>query len=346
MSGIGGQPTRRSCEAERCNADPILGGAEVERRQAIVLGGGTLAVIAGLLVVLGGEGSEPEAHARTTSIAPPTIAESNPRTLADATANEIAPPGLDSARPTDCLIEPSAMVRVNSGVEGIIQAIYVERGDAVRRGQVVAQLRDDVDRAAAAAAQARASNFHTVQAAESRAVYLESVRQRSEQISQFLSRDQVEEAQANARAAREERQAAAEDQRVARLEYAQSQRMMAEKTVRSPVSGVVVERIMSPGEYRGADASHILTIAQVDPLNVEVFAPIAQLDAVRLGDEVTIIPEEPVGGKYLARVKVVDRVFDAASGTFGMRLELPNPGNKLPAGLRCRIEINSAAQQT
>ena len=119
-----------------------------------------------------------------------------------------------------------------------------------------------------------------MQAAESRAGYLESVRQRNEQISQFLSRDQVEEAQANARTAREERQAAAEDQRVARLEYTQSQRMMAEKTVRSPVSGVVVERAMSPGEYRGPDASHILTLAQVDPLNVEVFAPIAQLDAV------------------------------------------------------------------
>ena len=185
-----------------------------------------------------------------------------------------------------------------------------------------------------------------MQAAESRASYLESVRQRTEQISQFLSRDLVEEAQANARAAREERQAAAEDQRVARLEYNQSQRIMAEKTVRSPVSGIVVERAMSPGEYRGADASHILTIAQVDPLNVEVFAPIAQLDAVKLGDQITIIPEEPVGGRYLARVKVVDRVFDAASGTFGMRLELPNPGNRLPAGLRCRIEFKSAARAT
>jgi len=316
----------------------------MERRQAVVFGGGALAVIAGLWVVFGGDGQDQavQARAATSDGARAERADA----LADTEIAAVAPPGLDSARPTDCLIEPSQVVRVNSGVEGVIQAIYVERGDSVRRGQTVAQLRDDVDRAAAAAAQARASNVHTVQAAESRASYLESVRQRNEQISQFLSRDQVEEAQANARAAREERQAAAEDQRVARLEYNQSQRMMAEKTVRSPVSGVVVERAMSPGEYRGPDASHILTIAQVDPLNVEVFAPIAQLDAVKLGDQITIIPEEPVGGKYLATVKVVDRVFDAASGTFGMRLELPNPGNKLPAGLRCRIEFKSAARRT
>lgn len=316
----------------------------MERRQAFVLGGGTLAVIAGLWVVFGGDGQQQPVHARTAAADGDAGKGAEAAALSETAIAAIAPPGLDSARPTDCLIEPSQVVRVNSGVEGIIQAIYVERGDSVRRGQVVAQLRDDVDRAAAAAAQARASNPHTVQAAESRAAYLESVRQRNEQISQFLSRDQVEEAQANARAAREERQAAAEDQRVARLEYNQSQRIMAEKTVRSPVSGIVVERTMSPGEYRGADASHILTIAQVDPLNVEVFAPIAQLDAVKLGDEIAIIPEEPVGGRYLARVKVVDRVFDAASGTFGMRLELPNPGNRLPAGLRCRIEFKSAAR--
>lgn len=318
----------------------------MERRQAFVLGGGALAVIAGLWVVFGGDGRNQAVQARAATTDGAAGEAVGADALSDTEVAAIAPPGLDSARPTDCLIEPSQVVRVNSGVEGVIQAIYVERGDDVRRGQVVAQLRDDVDRAAAAAAQARASNVHTVQAAESRAGYLESVRQRNEQISQFLSRDQVEEAQANARTAREERQAAAEDQRVARLEYTQSQRMMAEKTVRSPVSGVVVERAMSPGEYRGPDASHILTIAQVDPLNVEVFAPIAQLDAVKLGDEITIIPEEPVGGKYVARVKVVDRVFDAASGTFGMRLELPNPGNRLPAGLRCRIEFKSAARRT
>ena len=107
------------------------------------------------------------------------------------------------------------------------------------------------------------------------------------------------------------------------------------------MNGVVTARAMSVGEYRGPSASHILTVAQLDPLNVEVFAPIAQLGSVEIGDMVAIFPEEPVGGRYMAQVKVIDRVFDAASGTVGMRRELPNPDNRLPAGLRCRIEIES-----
>jgi multidrug efflux pump subunit AcrA (membrane-fusion protein) len=36
-------------------------------------------------------------------------------------------------------------------------------------------------------------------------------------------------------------------------------------------------------------------------------------------------------------VVVVDKVVDAASGTLGVRLELPNPDNKIPAGIKCRV---------
>ena len=48
--------------------------------------------------------------------------------------------------------------------------------------------------------------------------------------------------------------------------------------------------------------------------------------------EVTL--QEPVGGLYEAKVQVID----AVSGTFGVRLEISNPGNKIPAGLRCSFQ--------
>lgn len=309
----------------------------MDRKLTLGIGVATLAVLGIYAATAGDSDDDVKLRPRVQRPAPAAAPVRQVARLDSA----VAPPGLDRARPTDCLIEPSQVVRVNSGVEGVIQAVYVDRGDTVSRGQVVAQLRSDVDRAGSAAAQARANNVYATRAAEARAAYLDAVRKRSEQISQYLARDAVEEAQANARAASDERAAASQDQKVAQLEYVRTQRVLSEKTVRSPVSGIVTERAMSPGEYRGADASHILTIAQVDPLNVEVFAPIAQLGSVKLGDELTIYPEDPVGGTYRAKVKIIDRVFDAASGTFGMRLELPNPGYKLPAGLRCRIAFDN-----
>jgi multidrug efflux pump subunit AcrA (membrane-fusion protein) len=44
-------------------------------------------------------------------------------------------------------------------------------------------------------------------------------------------------------------------------------------------------------------------------------------------------------GTYQAKVVVVDKVIDAASGTMGVRLQLPNPDNKIPAGIRCSVVI-------
>jgi hypothetical protein len=38
---------------------------------------------------------------------------------------------------------------------------------------------------------------------------------------------------------------------------------------------------------------------------------------------------------------IVDHVSEAASGTFGVRLALPNPERFLPAGLRCRVTIDT-----
>jgi len=44
-------------------------------------------------------------------------------------------------------------------------------------------------------------------------------------------------------------------------------------------------------------------------------------------------------GVHKARVVVVDKVIDAASGTFGVRLTLPNPGRRIPAGLKCKARF-------
>ena len=309
----------------------------MDKKQKFFACGIAVATIGGLyLLVADGDAVDPPMVAQRASAAAPS-----PPAAELAMTAPVASASSDTSRSSDCLIEPSRVVRVNSGVEGVVDAIFVDRGDSVGKGQVVARLKADVDRASAAAAEARAANGHAVRAAEARAAYLNSVSERSEGIRSHLARDKVEEARANADAAAEERRAAAQDQRVAQLEYVRTQRILTEKTVYSPVNGIVTERAMSAGEYRGPSTSHILTIAQINPLNVEVFAPIAQLGAVSVGDMVAIFPEDPVGGKYMAQVKVIDRVFDAASGTFGMRLELPNPGNKLPAGLRCRLEITT-----
>lgn len=127
------------------------------------------------------------------------------------------------------------------------------------------------------------------------------------------------------------------NKRIADLELQRAAAELAQRMVRSPLTGVVVERLMSPGEF--AKQSPILKLAQIDPLRVEVFAPVALWGTVKVGMQAAVVPEAPVDGVHIAKVTVVDRVVDAASGTFGVRLELPNANYRLPAGLKCKVRF-------
>ena len=63
---------------------------------------------------------------------------------------------------------------------------------------------------------------------------------------------------------------AEEDKRLAALEYARASAVLKRKTVRSPISGVVIARHKSTGEYIEDQA--IITVAQLHPLRVDVIA--------------------------------------------------------------------------
>ena len=115
---------------------------------------------------------------------------------------------------------------------------------------------------------------------------------------------------------------------------------MRQRSIVSPVDGVVTERARGEGEFAN-DQAHILTIAEMDPLRIETYLPIGYHGRIRVGDAVEILPEAPVGGTYRAKVIVVDQVLNAASRTIGVLLELPNPGQRLPAGLHCVVRLPS-----
>jgi len=132
-------------------------------------------------------------------------------------------------------------------------------------------------------------------------------------------------------------QAELTNRRLADLELQRTSAEVGLRTIRSPINGVVVERYMSPGEFPKQE--RIMRLAQINPLRVEAYVPVSLLGKITVGMEMQVKPEAPVSGTHKAVVTVVDRVVDAASGTFGVRLELPNPDLKLAAGLKCAMVV-------
>jgi RND family efflux transporter MFP subunit len=245
----------------------------------------------------------------------------------------------DPASSFDCIVEPWEVVHIGSPVTGVIEEISVERSDLVEAGQVVARLESGVERAAIEVARARAEKKGEVEAREAS---LELGRSRNNRVSQLFERETLsldlrEQAETEAKIARLELLAAREDKRLASLELEQARQALKRRSIRTPISGVVVDRLMSPGEV--VDEDRILTIAQIDPLRVEVILPSAMFGRFPAGSRAAVTPEFPGDQVHVASVSIVDRVIDAASGTFGVRLELSNPNQKIPGGLHCQVRF-------
>lgn len=105
------------------------------------------------------------------------------------------------------------------------------------------------------------------------------------------------------------------------------------------LDGIVVDRRLTQGDLVPADRSVVLRLAKIDPLNVEVIAPSEAYGAARIGMSGTVSLQPLLPGTFKATVVTVDKLIDAASGTFGIRLQMPNPGNKIPAGLKCSVRL-------
>jgi len=235
------------------------------------------------------------------------------------------------------LIEPYMVANIGSGVRGIIETVDVDRGEFVKKGQVVATLQSGIERATRKLAQARAENETSIKSKEAQ---LALVTRKEEQIEQLFREKvvpfgQMDEAKTSEILAELELQAASENKRIAELELQQATEVLKRLTIRSPINGVVVERFLSPGEF--VEDKPILKIAQINPLNVEAIVPVELFGSIKVGMKAKVKPENPIGGDYMAEVKIVDNVIDAASGTFGVRLELPNKDYRLPAGIKCKI---------
>jgi len=246
----------------------------------------------------------------------------------------------------DCVIEASEIAEVSSSVRGIMSVVEVERGDWVRKGQVVARLEASVEEATVTLSQTRAKSMTNIRAREARVGLAQKQVERIRNLreAQSISSQALDEAETDLIVATIALEQAVEEREIAALDLERAKRMLELRTIRSPVTGVVARIYTSASE--SIEDRPIMQVARIDPLYVEAIAPVERFGSIEGGMASLVYPEEPIGGEFTATVALVERIIDASSGTFGVRLVLPNPDGKLPAGLRCKVRFDDVATTT
>jgi RND family efflux transporter MFP subunit len=249
----------------------------------------------------------------------------------------------------DCVIVPSITADLGSHITGILQSVEVDRGDFVNAGDVIAVLESSVDTASLELARARVSLTAEI---ELRRANAEFGKRQSKRIADLYERSMIsskemDQTHTETKLTQLQLNQALDDQKLAELEYLRAKEVVERHTIRSPITGFVMDRFKTLGEY--VDDQPIIRIAQLSPLNVEVIIPVEQLGKVQKG-MMANVRADAVDNSWQAMVSRIDRVADVASGTFGVRLTLDNPNYDIPAGLRCKVsfisEDNSAQTET
>lgn len=236
----------------------------------------------------------------------------------------------------DCIIEPEMTIELSSAIDGVAREITVDKSARIKKGQTLVMLEAGIEQSKVALARKRADMKEDIESA--RIEYLLAKHKRDRIIELFKKKSvpsfEKDEAVANASLAHVELKKARNNQELATLELARAEADLALRSLTSPIDGIVVERFINPGE--SVKDKPLLKLAQVDPMRVEIIADSSLFGLINEGTEAEIVIEGPTETTHTAAVTLVDGLVDAASGTFGIRLQLPNPVGEVVGGLKCK----------
>ena len=244
-----------------------------------------------------------------------------------------------------CLIRVSQEIDVAVEVSGRVAEVAVSHGQRVEAGDLLVRQNAKPERAALALAERAAKDTSAIEAARARLDLLDAQQKRMAELidKELVPQNTYDQLLAEQVTAQEQFQRAKEDRIRAALERDRVQAQLAQRTIHAPVSGIVTELDIAPGELGNPDTP-LMRLAVLDPLLVTAFLPIRLHGQLDVGQSLPVEPEAPVGGRFLAEIEVIDRVYDAASGTFGIRMRLDNQNAALPGGIRCKLIVPEVEQ--
>lgn len=236
----------------------------------------------------------------------------------------------------ECVVLPSEISGLGIASRGVLARVLADRGDAVVAGQILAELEASAEQSAVELARLRFGSDVAERLARIRA---ETAEANAARLGSLVDRNLVklaeqEQALLDARTARLEEEEAVIARRIAAVELQAAEAALERRRIRAPFDGVVTERMMSVGELYN-EQGPVFVIAATDPLMIEAWLPASSRGLAVQGHVWQVSLE--TGGTAAATVGVADPVLDAATGTFRLRLSLPNPGGAILAGQNCRL---------
>lgn len=202
---------------------------------------------------------------------------------------------------------------VVSKVRGIINEIYVEEGDQVKAGQVIAKIEDEQYKIEAARAKATLDR-------------LQNDFQRNKELfdKNLIAAETFQNSQFEY-----ESQKAAYDLAMLNLEYS---------SIKSPISGVVSERFVKRGNMIGTD-QQVFRVTDFSPLQAILYVPEHEMAKIRKDQRAELRVDALPNQTFVGHVERISPVVDSQTGTFKVTVFVDETKDMLRPGMFGRVKI-------
>jgi HlyD family secretion protein len=205
------------------------------------------------------------------------------------------------------------IIQVAARTQGIVRNVYVQEGDAVTRGQVLARQEDDAPRLAvgtAEAAMAQAKSQTDLTQTQLSAAQREVNRLQPLLASHWVSSQQVDQAEDAVRNANATLAAQRAMVAVTSTQLNQARYTLDQTVIRAPTDGRIVRRYANPGV--GASTLNVTPMFDLEPAGQRIVrAEVSEGDEpfVRIGGSVMLVPEADQSKSYPGKVMRIAPVF-------------------------------------
>jgi membrane fusion protein, multidrug efflux system len=236
-----------------------------------------------------------------------------------------------------------ATVDVVPRTAGRLDQVFVRLGDHVSKGQPIAKLEDrEIQEQVNQAAANLEVNQATVAQRDSDLKVAQTTLDRTQAAFDhgLTAKQNLEDAQARYNSA-------VAQVAVAKAQFAQTKARIDELKINlsnteivSPVDGFVGRRNLDPGAFAGTNTP-IVSVVAIS--TVRLVANLIEKDFRRVqpGVEALVEVDAFPGEKFAGRVSRVAPVFDPATRTATMEIEVPNPGYRLKPGMYARVQLTA-----
>jgi RND family efflux transporter MFP subunit len=235
----------------------------------------------------------------------------------------------------------AATVQVVPRVNGRLSTVNVQLGDSVRRGQTIAKVEDlEIQEQVRQQEAAYKVSEATIRQRDADLKLAKTNKDRSESLykRQLLPQQTYDDTVARLEAAQAQNDLANAqfEQTKARLEELKI--TLQNTIIQSPVDGFVSKRLLDPGAFVGPNSP---VAAVVDIRTVRMVANLVEKDMkrVHVGTAAAVEVDAFPGEKFSGRVSRVAPVFDPATRTAEMEIEIPNAGYRLKPGMYSRVQL-------